>query len=161
MKKLRGNEALTSLALVLIGALFMIFKGEVISIAMSLIGFTLIALGIYDIVRKFTMSGVVKIAFALLVMVAGWLLINLALYILGAFLFVAGAWQLYALWNMRFKRINLAIAMHIAQPVIYILVAICLFFNQGGAISWVFTVSGLFLLIDGLLGIIGVISDRK
>jgi uncharacterized membrane protein HdeD (DUF308 family) len=48
--------------------------------------------------------------------------------------------------------------MHIAQPVIYILVAICLFFNQGGAISWVFILSGVFLILDGIAGIIGALD---
>lgn len=154
----RSNELLTAIALIVIGLLFIIYKGGIISIAMSLIGITLIVLGIVDIVKKRTVSGVVKLVFAALVMLAGWLFITLALYILGAFLLVAGVTQLVALSKTKIKKLTLSVIMHIAQPIIYILIAICLFFNQGGAISWVFTVSGIFLIIDGIAGLIGALD---
>lgn len=154
----RSNELLTAIALIVIGLLFIIYKGGIISIAMSLIGITLIVLGIIDIVKKRTVSGVVKLVFAALVMLAGWLFITLALYILGAFLLVAGVTQLVALSKTKIKKLTLSVIMHIAQPIIYILIAICLFFNQGGAISWVFTVSGIFLIIDGIAGLIGALD---
>lgn len=160
MKKKIGNDLVTALALILIGALFMIYKSEVISIAMSIIGVTLIILGVVDFVRKFVVSGVVKIAFGVLVLAAGWLFITLALYILGAFLLIAGVSELYKLTKVKIKKMTLPMAMHIVQPIIYILVAICLFFNQGGALSWVFTVSGLFLVIDGVVALIGAF-DKK
>lgn len=160
MKKKIGNDLITAVALIVIGALFIIYKSEIISIAMSIIGVTLIVLGIVDAVRKFVVSGVVKIAFGLLVLVAGWLFITLALYILGAFLLIAGITELYKLTKVKIKKMSLPVAMHIAQPIIYILVAICLFFNQGGALSWVFTVSGIFLIIDGIVALIGAF-DKK
>ena len=160
MKKRFGNDIVTAVALIVIGALFMIYKSEVISIAMSLIGAVLIVLGIVDITRQFVVSGVVKIVFAVLVLAAGWMFITLALYILGALLLIAGISELYNLSKVKIKKITLPIAMHIAQPIIYILVAICLFFNQGGALSWVFTVSGLFLIIDGVVALIGAF-DKK
>ena len=161
MKKIRGNEILTAVALIVIGLLFMIYKSEVVSIAMSLIGCTLIALGIIDILRRFTVSGVVKIVLGIFVLAAGWLLVTLAFYVLGAFMLVAGITELLALTKVKIKKITLPVAMHILQPVIYILVAICLFFNQGGALSWVFTVSGLFMILDGAVGLVGALSDGK
>nr|MBE6545034.1 hypothetical protein [Oscillospiraceae bacterium] len=160
MKKKIGNDLITAVALIVIGALFIIYKSEIISIAMSIIGVTLIVLGIVDAVRKFVVSGVVKIVFGVLVLVAGWLFITLALYILGAFLLIAGITELYKLTKVKIKKMSLPVAMHIAQPIIYILVAICLFFNQGGALSWVFTVSGIFLIIDGIVALIGAF-DKK
>ena len=160
MKKRIGNEILTAVALILIGLMFMIYKGGIISIAMSLIGVTLIVLGVLDIIRKLVVSGVIKIVFALLVFAAGWLFVTLALYILGAFLLVAGISELYKLSKVKIKKYTLPVIMHIVQPIIYILVAITLFFNQGGALSWVFTVSGLFLMIDGAVGLVGAF-DKK
>jgi uncharacterized membrane protein HdeD (DUF308 family) len=149
---------LTAIALILIGGLFIIYKGEVISIAMSLIGITLVVLGIIDILRARVFSGVVKLVFAALVVLAGWLFVTLALYVLGAFLLIAGITQLIAISKLKIKKLTLPAVMHIAQPVIYILVAICLFFNQGGAISWVFILSGVFLILDGIAGIIGALD---
>ena len=89
---------------------------------------------------------------------AGWLFVTLALYVLGAFLLIAGITQLIAISKLKIKKLTLPAVMHIAQPVIYILVAICLFFNQGGAISWVFILSGVFLILDGIAGIIGALD---
>jgi uncharacterized membrane protein HdeD (DUF308 family) len=125
---------------------------------MSLIGITLVVLGIIDILRARVFSGVVKLVFAALVVLAGWLFVTLALYVLGAFLLIAGITQLIAISKLKIKKLTLPAVMHIAQPVIYILVAICLFFNQGGAISWVFILSGVFLILDGIAGIIGALD---
>ena len=157
-KNNKSNDLLTAAALILIGLLFIIYKGGIISLAMSLIGITLIVLGIIDIIKKRVVSGVIKLVFAALVMLAGWLFITLALYVLGAFLLVAGVTQLVALSKVKVKKITLPVAMRYAQPIIYILIAICLFFNQGGAISWVFTVSGIFLIIDGIAALIGALD---
>ena len=157
-KSNKSNELLTAIALILIGGLFIIYKGEVISIAMSLIGITLVVLGIIDILRARVVSGVVKLVFAALVVLAGWLFVTLALYVIGAFLLIAGITQLIAISKLKIKKLTLPAVMHIAQPVIYILVAICLFFNQGGAISWVFILSGVFLILDGIAGIIGALD---
>ena len=157
-KNNKSNDLLTAAALILIGLLFIIYKGGIISLAMSLIGITLIVLGIIDIIKNRVVSGVIKLVFAALVMLAGWLFITLALYVLGAFLLVAGVTQLVALSKVKVKKITLPVAMRYAQPIIYILIAICLFFNQGGAISWVFTVSGIFLIIDGIAALIGALD---
>ena len=157
-KNNKSNDLLTAAALILIGLLFIIYKGGIISLAMSLIGITLIVLGIIDIIKKRVVSGVIKLVFSALVMLAGWLFITLALYVLGAFLLVAGVSQLVALSKVKLKKLTLPVAMHYAQPIIYILIAVCLFFNQGGAISWVFTVSGIFLIIDGIAALIGALD---
>ena len=153
-KNNKSNEFLTSVALIVIGLLFLIYKGGIISIAMSVIGVTLIALGIIDIIRNRVTVGIIKLVLAALVMLAGWLFIKLALYLLGAILLIVGVTELRSVLSVKYKKLTLPVILHIAQPVIYILVAICLFFNQGGAISWVFTLSGLFLIIDGLAGIV-------
>ena len=157
-KSNKSNELLTAIALILIGGLFIIYKGEVISIAMSLIGITLVVLGIIDILRARVFSGVVKLVFAALVVLAGWLFVTLALYVLGAFLLIAGITQLIALSKLKIKKMTLPTVMHIAQPIIYILVAICLFFKQGGSISWVFILSRVFLILDGIAGILGALD---
>ena len=160
MKRFRSNDILTAIALLVIGMLFVVYKSEVISIAMSLIAITLGALGIVDILHGFTVTGVVKIILALLVLATGWLFISIALYILGACLLVAGISELYTLSRVKIRRMTLGAAMHIAQPVIYVLIAICLFCNQGGALSWVFTLSGVFLIIDGVVALIGALDNK-
>ena len=159
-KKISGNEILMASILIIVGALFMIFKGEIISIIMTILGIRMIVRGIFDLMRGYTMGGVINIVFGALILGAGWLFITLALYILAACLLIAGIGELSGLLKERVKKLNLAVILRIAQPFIYILVAICLFFNQGGAISWVFTVAGLFLIVDGILGLIAALDKR-
>jgi uncharacterized membrane protein HdeD (DUF308 family) len=154
------NDLVTALALICIGLMFIIFQGDIISLAMTAIGVVLIVLGVLDAVRGFTVGGVAKIVFGVLVLAAGWLVVSLALYILGAFLLIAGISQLITVLKIKVKRITLGYITHIMQPIVYILVAICLFFNQGGAISWVFIVSGIFLIVDGIVALIGALDRR-
>ena len=155
-----GNKLLTAVSLILIGVLFIIYKGEIVSIAMSVIGVTLMVLGAIDLLHKFTVSGISKIVFGVLVLAAGWLFLTLALYVLGAFLLIAGISELLRVLKVKIKKVTLGYVMNLIQPAVYILVAICLFFNQGGAISWVFTVSGIFLIIDGVVALVGAL-DKK
>ena len=151
----RGNGLVSAAALVLLGLLFIIFKSDIISIAMSLIAAVLVAIGIFNIVRKNFVGGVIKIVIGGLILAAGWLIVELALYIFAAVLLIAGVIDLYRLSKIRDNESRLSTIMHFIQPIIYILVAICLLFNQGGTLSWVFTVSGIFFIIDGVVALIG------
>ena len=151
----RGNGLVSAAALVLLGLLFIIFKSDIISIAMSLIAAVLVAVGIFNIVRKNFVGGVIKIVIGGLILAAGWLIVELALYIFAAVLLIAGVIDLYRLSKIRDNESRLSTIMHFIQPIIYILVAICLLFNQGGTLSWVFTVSGIFFIIDGVVALIG------
>ena len=151
----RGNGLATAVTLMLIGILFIIFKSDIISITMSLIAAVLILMGVFSIVRKNVVSGVIKIVLGGLVLAAGWLVVEVALYIFAAILLIAGLIDLYRLSKIKTDKFNLPVLMHIIQPIIYVLVAFCLFFNQGGTLSWVFTVSGIFFIIDGVVALIG------
>lgn len=151
----RGNGLVSAAALVLLGLLFIIFKSDIISIAMSLIAALLIVVGIFNIIRKNVVGGVIKIVIGGLILAAGWLIVELALYIFAAVLLIAGVIDLYRLSKIRDNESRLSTIMHFIQPIIYILVAICLLFNQGGTLSWVFTVSGIFFIIDGVVALIG------
>lgn len=151
----RGNGLATAVTLMLVGILFLIFKSDIISITMSLIAAVLIIMGVFSIVRKNVVSGVIKIVLGGLVLAAGWLVVEVALYIFAAILLIAGLVDLYRLSKIRTDKFSLPVLMHIIQPIIYVLVAFCLFFNQGGTLSWVFTVSGIFFIIDGVVALIG------
>lgn len=144
-----------STLMIVIGLLFMIFKGEIISVVMTLLGLRMIIRGVISIVNKSTVLGVFNIATGALILCAGWLFIKLALYILAACLLVIGLVGLFGILGEKINKFNLSTLLRLSHPVIYILVAACLLFNQGGAISWVFIVSGFFLIVDGAVGLIG------
>ena len=155
-----GNELVTAVALFLIGFLFIVYKGGIISIAMSIIGGVVLALGIIDLLHGLRIGGIIKTVIGVLILAVGWTFISIALYILAAFLLIAGICELVTVWEIRPKKIRIGYISRILQPIIYILVAFCLLFNQGGAISWVFYVSGIFLVIDGIVTLIGALDRR-
>ena len=158
MKKAQKDAIVTAISLIVIGLLFIVFKNDIISMALSFIGGFLVIWGIINVISKLFYNGIVKIVFGALVLVAGWLFIQLALYLLGALLLVAGASEFYRIFKNKIKKITVSFVARIIQPIIYIIVAICLFFNQGAALSWVFIVSGVFLMIDGVVALIGALE---
>ena len=158
MKKSKREAMVTALSLIAVGILFIVFKNDVISLALSVIGGFLLVWGIVNVINKLFYNGIVKIAFGALVLIAGWLFIQVALYLLGAFLLISGASELYRIFKNKIKKVTVSFVARIIQPVIYVMVAICLFFNQGAALSWVFTVSGIFLVIDGVVALVGALD---
>ncbi len=158
MKKSKKEALFTALSLIAVGILFVIFKSEIISIALTFIGGYLVVWGIVNVINKLFYNGIVKIVFGALVLVAGWLFIQIALYLLGAFLLISGASDLYRIFKNKIKKVTISFIARIIQPIIYVMVAVCLFFNQGAALSWVFIVSGVFLMLDGVVALVGALD---
>ena len=158
MKKSKKEALFTALSLIAVGILFVIFKSEIISIALTVIGGYLVVWGIVNVINKLFYNGIVKIVFGALVLVAGWLFIQIALYLLGAFLLISGASDLYRIFKNKIKKVTISFIARIIQPIIYVMVAVCLFFNQGAALSWVFIASGIFLMLDGVVALVGALD---
>ena len=158
MKKSKKEALFTALSLIAVGILFVIFKSEIISIALTVIGGYLVVWGIVNVINKLFYNGIIKIVFGTLVLVAGWLFIQIALYLLGAFLLISGASDLYRILKNKITKLTVSLIARIIQPIIYIIVAICLFFNQGAALSWVFIASGIFLMLDGVVALVGALD---
>ena len=112
----------------------------------------LIVLGIMNLTTKLVAPGVVKIVVGALVILFGWVLVSAALYILAALLLIFGILQLYAQIKLNTKGARIIDTIFAyALPVICIVIAFFLFFNQGGTVDWVFIVAGVFTIIEGIL----------
>ncbi len=151
MKKARKqNGWLYALASIVIGILFVWLRGGVVSIAMTVLGVALVAYGVEDLLKHRTVTGVVKLVLGIAILVCGWVFLSVALYIMAALLLVYGLLELFAFFRIK-QRPALDILVGLGGPVICLAVAACLFFNQGGAIDWVFLVSGILLIVQGVL----------
>ena len=132
--------------------IIIVLKGQVVSIAMTILGVLLIVLGIMNLTTKLVAPGVVKIVVGALVILFGWVLVSAALYILAALLLIFGILQLYAQIKLNTKGARIIDTIFAyALPVICIVIAFFLFFNQGGTVDWVFIVAGVFTIIEGIL----------
>jgi uncharacterized membrane protein HdeD (DUF308 family) len=87
MNKKIGNVTVSrivlAVALIIIGVLFCALRASMLSILLTLVGVVLIALGIYDIVRKKYVKGAIEAAAGLVIIVCGWTIVEITLLILG------------------------------------------------------------------------------
>ena len=154
MKRTNSAKLLSAALTILVGILFLILKGSVISVAMTVIGVLLIATAIMNLVRKKYTACVIGAVLGVMVLCFGWLFLSVALYLLAAILLIYGILLLMEVAKRGVGRMGtLAAIIRLSQPVICILVAGCLLFNQGGTVDWVFIVSGLFLIVEGVLAL--------
>lgn len=152
-----SEKLISALLTVALGVMFIVLKQEVISIAMTVLGAVLIILGIMNLIQKAFTPGVIKIVIGAIVIVFGWTIVSAVLYIVAALLLVYGVYLLCVRIKERKKSMHtLDIITAYAAPAVCIIIALLLFFNQGGAVAWVFVVSGILLIVEGVLTLIEV-----
>ncbi len=151
----KKQNLIASAVSIALGALLIAMKGNIISIALTVIGVALIAFAVIDILQGVKTLAVIKGVFGVCILVFGWVFINLALYIVGGFMIASGLMQIvnrHKPGNVIYskKQENLELIKSIAV----ILAGGCLLFNQGAAVDWVFVVAGVLLIIEGIMGVI-------
>lgn len=163
-KKLTLNsEKLIEGALtILLGILFLILRGEVIPVAMTILGVVLIVMAVLDLLDHQTFPAIVKAVFGVVVLIFGLALTTAALYILAAVLLIWGIYELYAKLKIRLKgnSVWLTVLLYIA-PILNILLGLLLLFNQSGTVAWIFIVVGVLLIIDGVMLLCDAFSRKK
>lgn len=158
----KSDKLLTALVTAVIGILFLILKGNVISIAMTVLGVILIASAIPDLIRRLYVLSAVKAVLGILVIVFGWTLASAVLYIFAALLLVDGILQLAFLIKRRVKGFSaLDTFFRYADPVLTVIIAFFLLFNQGGTIDWIFIVAGIALVIEAIIALINCLFIKR
>lgn len=150
---MKEKKILNALLYMIIGAVLCIMKGELIGIAMTVIGVLAIVVGIIDLCKKFIVSGVVKIVFGAFVIYAGWLLVEVILYVIAAILIIQGIIRLIRVLSS-LKRLNVAlIVIFLVEAILTLGMGICIIFYRAETISWVFIVAGVLLIVEGILSL--------
>ncbi|MBQ7924511.1 MAG: hypothetical protein IJ329_04315 [Clostridia bacterium] len=143
---------------VVLGVLLIAFQEDVVKIAMSAIGLLLIALGVLDFFNKTLALAVVKAVTGLVVILFGIFAVRAVLYLLAGILLIAGILLLYEKWKSRVRCDSLFQKIFAyALPAICILIGILLLFNGNNTVTWVFVVSGIFVVIEGSLLLVDAI----
>ena len=148
MKK--SEKIIVAVLTMTLGVLFIVLKGAFIELLMTLLGVSLIVLGIVDIVNKLVPPAVVKMVSGVLVIICGWLIMEAVLYILAGLLLVGGILMLYQKIKLRVCGINFwKTVLEYATPMIIIFVGILLLFNRAEFVNGIFIISGLLIVIEG------------
>lgn len=158
---MKKTEKITSAVLIIaFGVLLMVLQGEIISIAMTVLGIGLIAFGIMDIINRLIPPAVVKLVAGVVIIICGWAIVSAVLYIVAAFLLVAGILLLYEKLKNRVRCDSLFHTIcEYAVPILFIVIGLLLLFNQGNTVTWVFIVSGAFTIVEGGLLLVNAFSE--
>lgn len=146
---MKNNSGLIrAIVSIVVGLLFIVKKGEIISLAMTLLGIGAIIMSIIDFVNRRNTKAIFEAIIGVFVIVFGWLVIDLAIYAIAIVLIIYGIMQIVAAAQSNCDILELL------SPIATAVAGVCLLFNRGSAISLVFIIAGILLFIDGVLGLI-------
>ena len=147
-KKL-SNDFIMAILYVVIGALLCIFRAEVLSWIMTAAGVLFVVAGVIDIVKyKNKTGGIINIAIGVVILVAGWLLLELALIIFGVLIVINGVKELLEVKKSK----NI---MPYVAPIVTIVVGALLVVAQWIVFDWFFIAIGVIFIVNGVLALLG------
>lgn len=154
MKSVKKDNLLYAVLYAALGILFMIMKGGVISVALTIIGAGVILMAVSDFSNGLTATGILKAVLGVCIIVFGWMFVSLALYILSAVLIVQGIFGLISAKKYASPGDGKAhTAFAYMKPAANLIAGIFLLINQSRAVDWVFIAVGALLLVEGILNL--------
>lgn len=156
--KLQGNKLLQALITIVLGALLIIWKTGVISIAITVFGVYLIVMGIIEIVQKKDLTtAIIKIAIGAVAVLLAWLVTQVAVIILGALIVLSGVVQILDIVKSNKKEENLVKTIMVwAVPVLSVVAGLFVIFGNG--LDWAFIVFGVLVIIEGIISLIDALK---
>lgn len=146
------NDVFEAVLSIVLGVMLLFLKGDVLNLALTLMGVVVLFIAFTDVRNQQISDAVIKAVMGVCIIAFGWLFVNLALYIVAAVLIIVG---LSKFVNIRKSSpVNLSAKEMVflyAKPVLFLLTGVLLFLNQGGVIDWVFVVTGILQIIEGVL----------
>ena len=152
---MKNSKLVSGIIFAVVGLLLIVLKGQVISIAATCLGVVFIVNGIMSVVKNDLTKGIITIVIGAIIILFGWLFVTIALYILGALLIAYGVLDLINKSKVKIVFDDtLKKVLYYVIPVLYIVAGACLLFNQGETVSFVFILTGVILLVNGILTIL-------
>ncbi len=151
----KGNVA-SALGSILLGALLIIMKGKIISVAITVLAVFVIIGAIVDFTAGLVNFGIVKMVAGVCILVFGWIFASLAFYILAAGIILMGLLQISSI--KKTMPVNLTAGERFQEyfkPGLMVVAGACLLFNQSGTIAWAFIATGVLLIVNGIMTLVG------
>ena len=83
-----SNNVIAAILYILLGVLFIVFKAGMLNWLMTIVGIVFIALGVYNIIQRRLTNGIIEAVIGVVVILGGWLFVEIVLIVLGALLVV-------------------------------------------------------------------------
>ena len=145
----------TAFVSILLGVLLITLRDRVIGAAITVLGVAVLVSAVADFLAKLTNTAIIKAVVGVSILVFGWMFVDLALYILAAGIILMGLLQISGIH--RFSPVNLTTQEKLVaymRPVVMVLAGACLLFNKNGTLAWVFVVTGILLVVQGVVSFI-------
>lgn len=146
----------SALGSILLGILLIVMKGKIITATITLLAVFVIVGAIMDFVAGLVNYGIVKSVAGICILVFGWVFASLAFYILAAGIIIMGLLQISSI--KKTMPVNLTAGERFQEyfrPGLMVAAGACLLFNQSGTIAWVFIATGVLLVINGIMTLVG------
>ena len=160
MKKEKTKQLIGAILSIVVGILCILLQNRILGALMTGIGVLLIVSGVLDlIIVKNVISFVVKAVIGAAIILLGWLAVTVVLYIIAVLMVIYGILGILQVLSNPLASVGLKI-LALFRPILNLVVGICLFFNQGGTMAWVFIVVGILLVADGILSMAAALSEE-
>ena len=153
MAKKFYSEIFSSLLYILIGVILICFPAQALSWAMTVAGVLFVVFGILDVIKANFISGAVSAIIGIAILVLGWALTQIVLLVFGILIALKGVVALVDVLKMR--RIEW---LKTIFPIFSIVIGLMLAFGNG--LEYILLVSGVLLVADGILGLVGFLLKK-
>jgi hypothetical protein len=152
-----GEEARNALRhakipVLLVTGFYDIYTGGVFDIMIKVFAAALLLLGVLDFITLHWLTGTVKALLGAAVWFLSWKFLTVALYLAGGLLIVDGLLGLARTLHRR--RVAFVRLSGVLASLICVAVGGFLLFGQGVVLPWVFTLTGVCLVISGILSLV-------
>lgn len=142
------NNMVYALLYVIVGILFIVFKSGMLNWLMTIIGVVFIALGVYDIIKKKITNGIIEAAIGVVIIVGGWMFVEIVLIVFGALLIVKGVTDLISLFKGSKNVVSIIVA------ILTIALGVLLIVSKWVALDWMFIVIGIVFIVEGAFSLL-------
>lgn len=156
-----NNKLITAAVCIALGAMLIMMKGGVISLALTVTGAAVILTSIFDFRAKRTAAGAMKMVAGAGIIICGWLFVSLALNLLAGIFIIGGILNFIRIWK-KSEPVPDGISKVLAylEAGASILFGVLLLFNQSGSIAWLFFIGGCVLIAEGVFALARGLNER-
>ena len=144
-----SDSVMYAVLYILIGIMFIVFQRSMLNWLLTIAGIVFIALGIYDIIKKNMTNGIIEAVIGIVIILGGWLFVEIVLIVFGALLAVKGISDLIAAFQGTRNVMNIIVA------ILTLVVGILLIVSKWVMVDWFFIVVGVVFIVEGGLSLLG------
>lgn len=143
-----GGAVGTAVAYIVIGVLFCIFRSGLLDVLLTVVGALFVIAGIIELIlNKNLSSGLLNIAIGAIIILGGWLFLEIVLIVFGVLLILKGVKDIFEADGKG--------ALALVSALLTVVVGVLLITSKWLMLDWFFIILGAFFMIAGLFRLFG------